>query len=89
MRFFFILLFFIQLSVFGQNLTKLEINEIEKAEIKGSLLTFREFLKMPNDGNYPQQIVSNLKWCEKTFQSLGFKTTEIVSSKIRLIRAWE
>jgi acetylornithine deacetylase/succinyl-diaminopimelate desuccinylase-like protein len=82
MRFFFVLLYFAHLSVFGQNLSNLEINEIEKAEIKGSLIMFREFLKMPNDGNYPQQIESNLKWCEKTFQSLGFKTTEIVSSKI-------
>ena len=82
MRTLFILLFFASFSVFGQKFTKLEINEIEKSEIKGSLLTFREFLKMPNDGNYPQQINSNLKWCINTFQSLGFKTTEIVSSKI-------
>jgi acetylornithine deacetylase/succinyl-diaminopimelate desuccinylase-like protein len=82
MRILFVLLYFITLPVFGQKLTKLEINEIEKSEIKGSLLTFREFLKIPNDGNYPQQIESNLKWCINTFQSLGFKTTEIVSSKI-------
>ena len=82
MRTLFVLLFFSSFSVFGQKFTKLEINEIEKSEIKGSLLTFREFLKMPNDGNYPQQINSNLKWCINTFQSLGFKTTEIVSSKI-------
>ena len=82
MRILFAFLYFLQLPVFAQNLTKLEINEIEKSEIKGSLLTFREFLKMPNDGNYPQQIEYNLKWCEKTFQSLGFKTTEIISSKI-------
>jgi acetylornithine deacetylase/succinyl-diaminopimelate desuccinylase-like protein len=82
MRIIFVLLYFTSLSVFGQKLSTLEINEIEKAEIKGSLLTFREFLKMPNDGNYPQQIEPNLKWCEKTFQSLGFKTTEIISAKI-------
>ena len=82
MRILFVLLYFASFSVFGQKFTKLEINEIEKSEIKGSLLTFREFLKMPNDGNYPQQINSNLKWCINTFQSLGFKTTEIVSSKI-------
>lgn len=82
MRTLFVLLFFSSFSIFGQKFTKLEINEIEKSEIKGSLLTFREFLKMPNDGNYPQQINSNLKWCINTFQSLGFKTTEIVSSKI-------
>lgn len=82
MRTLFVLLYFTSFSVFGQKFTKLEINEIEKSEIKGSLLTFREFLKMPNDGNYPQQIESNLKWCVNTFQSLGFKTTEIISSKI-------
>jgi len=82
MRILFVLLYFTSLSVLGQNLSRVEINDIEKAEIKGSLLMFREFLKMPNDGNYPQQIESNLKWCEKTFQGLGFKTTEITSSKI-------
>ena len=70
MRILFALLYFAQLSVFGQILTKLEINEIEKSEIKGLLLTFREFLKMPNDGNYLQQISANLVWCEKIFQSL-------------------
>ena len=37
---------------------------------------------MPNDGNYPQQIETNLKWCEKTFQNLGFKTIQLVSSNI-------
>jgi acetylornithine deacetylase/succinyl-diaminopimelate desuccinylase-like protein len=82
MRILFILLYFTSLSIFGQKLSPLEINEIEKSEIKGSLLTLREFLQMPNDGNYPTQIEPNLKWCEKTFQGLGFKTTEIVSDKI-------
>lgn len=70
MRILFALLYFTQLSVFGQILTKLEFNEIEKSEIKGSLLTFKEFLEMPNDGNYLQQISANLVWCEKIFQSL-------------------
>lgn len=70
MRILFALLYFAQLSVFGQILTKIEINEIEKSEIKGSLLTFKEFLEMPNDGNYLQQISANLVWCEKIFQSL-------------------
>jgi len=82
MRILFIVLFLSSLSVLGQKLSTLEINEMEKAEIKESLLTFREFLQMPNDGNYPQQIETNLKWCEKTFQQLGFKTTVLVSSKI-------
>ena len=82
MRILFALLLVTSLSVYGQKFTKLEINENEQSEIKGSLLTFREFLQMPNDGNYPQQIETNLKWCEKTFQNLGFKTTQLVSSKI-------
>lgn len=82
MRILFVLVLLTSLSVYGQKFTKLEINEIEKSEIKGSLLTFREFLQMPNDGNYPQQIETNLTWCEKTFQNLGFKTTQLVSSKI-------
>jgi hypothetical protein len=69
MRILFVLLYFTSLSAFGQKLSTLEINDIEKSEIKGSLLTFREFLKMPNDGNYPQQIEPNLKWCEKNISN--------------------
>ncbi len=82
MRILFVLLYFTSLSVLGQKFTRSEINEIEKSEIKSSLLTFREFLQMPNDGNYPTQIEPNLKWCIQTFQQLGFKTTELASSKI-------
>ena len=60
MRILFVLLYFTSLSVLGQKFTRSEINELEKYEIKGSLLTFREFLQMPNDGNYPPQIETNL-----------------------------
>lgn len=82
MRILFVLLYFTSLSVLGQKFTRTEIDEIEKSEIKTSLLTFKEFLHMPNDGNYPQQIEANLTWCEKTFQNLGFKTTKLVSSNV-------
>lgn len=82
MRILFILLYFTSLSVLGQKFTRNEINEIEKSEIKTSLLTFKEFLNLPNDGNYPQQIEANLTWCDKTFQNLGFKTTKLVSSNV-------
>lgn len=82
MRILFVLLYFSSLSVLGQKFTRSEINELEKSEIKGSLLTFREFLQMPNDGNYPPQIETNLNWCEKTFQNLGFKTIQLVSLNI-------
>ena len=81
-RVLFVVLYLSSLSVLGQKLTTQQINELEKAEIKGSLKTFREFLQMPNDGNYPAQIEPNLKWCVQTFQQLGFKTTELVSAKI-------
>jgi acetylornithine deacetylase/succinyl-diaminopimelate desuccinylase-like protein len=82
MRLLFVILYLSSLSVLGQKLTTQQINDLEKAEIKGSLKTFREFLQMPNDGNYPAQIEPNLKWCVQTFQQLGFKTTELVSAKI-------
>ena len=82
MRFLPLFFYFICLPSFGQSLSKEKINEIENAEIQGSLSTFREFLRIPNEGTYPQQIRANLSWCEKTFQSLGFKTKEIVSKEI-------
>ena len=75
MRFFFILLYFFQFSVFGQSLTKLEINEIEKAEIKGSLLMFREFLKMSKNETY---------WSQVKFKNMSFQQfTEILGSDFK------
>ena len=82
MRYLTIIYFFLNFSAFSQAISKAEINEIENADIQESLSTFREFLRLPNEGSYPQQIKTNLDWCEKTFQNLGFKTKEIVSKGV-------
>ncbi|MCP9766496.1 M20/M25/M40 family metallo-hydrolase [Lacihabitans sp. LS3-19] len=82
MKIFLVILLCFNLSAWGQKLSKKEIQDVTKSDLKNSLETFREFLKLPNDGNYPTQIRTNLTWCEATFKDLGFKTQEIVSDGI-------
>ncbi|GHB62338.1 hypothetical protein GCM10007390_15180 [Persicitalea jodogahamensis] len=60
-------------------MTKPQIEASVDQSLKGSLLTFRDFLALPNDGGYPEQIDANLRWCDKAFTDLGFETQKIVS----------
>lgn len=66
----------------AQTLTAAQIENYIATDLKSSLLTFRQFLSIPNDGNFPDQINANLKWCQDTFNSLGFETRVLVSDGI-------
>ncbi|MEQ8425810.1 MAG: M20/M25/M40 family metallo-hydrolase, partial [Cyclobacteriaceae bacterium] len=53
------------------------IPQIEKAthdQFSNAVTEFREFLKIPNDGNYPEQIQANVEWVTDAFEKRGFKT---------------
>lgn len=58
----------------GQNLSREKIQELSARELRHSLEGFREFLLMPNDGHFPEQITENLDWCRQKLESLGFAT---------------
>jgi acetylornithine deacetylase/succinyl-diaminopimelate desuccinylase-like protein len=70
------------ITSYSQLLNKKQINDYTKSELLGSLNTYKDFLKLPNDGNYPDQINQNLRWCDSTFKKLGFNTQTIVSRGI-------
>ncbi|UWX55862.1 M20/M25/M40 family metallo-hydrolase [Maribacter litopenaei] len=42
-----------------------------------SVSNLRQFLTLPNDGNFPEQIAVNLSWCDSLFSALKFKTQVI------------
>ncbi len=67
---------------YAQSLSKAEIESSANQYLKNSLLTFKDFLAMPNDGHYPEQIGTNLQWCDKAFTALGFETRKIVSQGV-------
>ncbi|MDP5139150.1 MAG: M20/M25/M40 family metallo-hydrolase, partial [Spirosomaceae bacterium] len=69
-------------SVFAQSLSREEIKQKSVEKLPNTLVTFREFLAIPNDGHFPEQIVENLNWCNTKFTELGFTTNEIISGEI-------
>jgi acetylornithine deacetylase/succinyl-diaminopimelate desuccinylase-like protein len=66
----------------AQTLSLEEIQQKSKEKLPEALNTFQEFLAMPNDGHFPEQIATNLAWCNRKFTSIGFKTQKIVSNGV-------
>ncbi|SOE22822.1 Acetylornithine deacetylase/Succinyl-diaminopimelate desuccinylase [Spirosomataceae bacterium TFI 002] len=67
---------------FSQTIKADKIKTLSEAKLLESLDEYKGFLALPNDGNYPEQIDTNLNWCNSKFQSLGFKTQELTSKSI-------
>lgn len=67
------------ISALSQLKTIPEIEKATQAEFTAAVKDFREFLKIPNDGHYPEQIDANVEWATKAFQSRGFKTQLITT----------
>lgn len=76
-----ILLCFVFQNTFAQ-LTKEEIIEESNKELRQSLLTFREYLSLPNNGKVPTDIQTNLEWCKNAFEDRGFKTQVLKSGLV-------
>ena len=85
------LTFFLQLFlVIGANAQKLSKKQIETASLKAlpaAVENLMDFLKIPNDGNYPEQIESNLERCTTIFSEMGFKTQRLETSGAPLLFA--
>ncbi|WP_375325029.1 M20/M25/M40 family metallo-hydrolase [Flagellimonas sp. GZD32] len=73
----FFLIFFIALGVQGQKLSKKQIETATQKEFRISVTSLLDFLTIPNDGNYPDQIEANLQECTTIFSELGFKTQRL------------
>lgn len=53
---------------------KVEILRLSEESLLPSLHKFNEFLKIPNNGRFPDQIQANLNWCQIELNKLGFET---------------
>jgi acetylornithine deacetylase/succinyl-diaminopimelate desuccinylase-like protein len=76
-----ILLFFSFQNTFAQ-LSKEDIISESEKELRASLLTFRNYLSIPNNGNSEADIQANLDWCKEAFESRGFKTQVLKSGAV-------
>lgn len=73
---------FFSISVNSQEIKNEDIKNASTEILQKSLLEFREFLSLPNDGHFPEQVAANLAWCNKKFDSMGFETKILISDKI-------
>ncbi|WP_296705602.1 M20/M25/M40 family metallo-hydrolase [Algoriphagus sp.] len=76
-----IILSFTFQKTFAQ-LSKEEIISESKKELRASLLTFQDYLSIPNNGKVPADIEANLNWCQNAFQSRGFETRILKSNQV-------
>jgi len=81
------LLFFIGYIGNAQTLSKKKIKKVSEEKFVEAVYKLREFLEIPNDGNFSEQIESNLKWCNNLFESLDFETKILLTEGAPLLFA--
>ncbi len=82
-----LLTFFSVHGLFAQQLDSKQLEELASEFTKSSFPIYRDLLSIPSDANYPDDILLNVQWCEKTFQSRNFKTTRIQTPTVPLLLA--
>ncbi|MEQ8303740.1 MAG: M20/M25/M40 family metallo-hydrolase [Cyclobacteriaceae bacterium] len=67
--------------------TREEIETATQAEFPKAISSFREYLTMPNDGHFPDQIDQNLKWMTTAFSKRGFDVQTLKTDNAPLLFA--
>ena len=63
------------------------IRELTQAHIRPAIALYREFLSLPNDANYPDDILRMVEWMEGAFGDRGFQTRRITTAGSPLLLA--
>ncbi|PIB26922.1 hypothetical protein BFP75_07710 [Maribacter sp. 4G9] len=77
----------LQQKSWSQIISAEKIEAMTDEKFVESAFNLRQFLTLPNDGNYPEQIATNLAWCDSVFSSLKFKTQTIKTDGAPLLFA--
>ncbi|MEH6513536.1 MAG: M20/M25/M40 family metallo-hydrolase, partial [Maribacter arcticus] len=64
-----------------------ELKSLTNENFNIAFTNLRHFLKLQNDGNYPEQIDENKHWCDSVFRKLNFKTQTIKTDGAPLLFA--
>ncbi|SKB27167.1 M20/M25/M40 family metallo-hydrolase [Maribacter arcticus] len=64
-----------------------ELKSLTNENFNIAFTNLRHFLKLQNDGNYPEQIDKNKHWCDSVFRKLNFKTQTIKTDGAPLLFA--
>jgi acetylornithine deacetylase/succinyl-diaminopimelate desuccinylase-like protein len=80
---FWILAFFLCYScLFSQN-----IDQLIKEQLPLALKEHREFVSLPCDANFPEDMMANVEWMEKAFTRRGFEVSVFKTSTVPVVLA--
>ncbi len=68
-------------------MTSTAIEQAARAQLNPSLHSFIEFLSLPNDAHYPDDLEKNISWIIPKFEALQFEVERLPSAGIDLILA--
>ncbi|RDY60970.1 M20/M25/M40 family metallo-hydrolase [Flagellimonas nanhaiensis] len=71
----------------AQQLSKEQIKNAAENALPTAVNNLMDFLKIPNDGNYTDQIEGNLQRCDQIFTELGFDTQRLKTTGAPLLFA--
>lgn len=86
-KWFVCIVFLTHLTVSGQVMTSEEIKIEANKKFTESLYDLKDFLKIANDGHYPDQVKNNLDRCTKIFEKLDFTTKVLTTDGAPLLFA--
>ncbi|RMG18617.1 MAG: M20/M25/M40 family metallo-hydrolase, partial [Bacteroidetes bacterium] len=82
MRVFFFVLWLLPAAAFSQSLDELVLEVRAQA-----LQSFREFLAIPNDAHFPDDMEKNAQWLESAFGKRGFSCRRLSTERLPLLLA--
>ncbi|GAB5525510.1 MAG: dipeptidase [Roseivirga sp.] len=75
------------LPVLAQKMSADQMKQAAERELTVALTELVDFLKIPNNGRFPEQVDQNLKWCKRKFEGLGFDTRTLNTAGAPLLFA--
>lgn len=79
-------LFLLQVSAQKSN-APANLDELSLQYAKASWSNLYDFLAIPNDAHFQDDMKKNIQWCEKAFAERGFSTTRISTPAVPLLLA--
>lgn len=72
---------------YSQALKSAKLKSLTDEKFNVAITNLRHFLRLQNNGNYPEQIDKNKQWCDSVFTVLNFKTQTIKTEGAPLLYA--
>jgi acetylornithine deacetylase/succinyl-diaminopimelate desuccinylase-like protein len=71
----------------AQQLSSSEIRQYGEEQAPHAMELFREYLRIPNDAHFPEDLRGVIDWLTVEFQDRGFRTEELATGRIPILLA--